>query len=216
MRNGITTQPVKLVAQPCAPLSNLPRPCLLASPFPSRIPHPQPHQILIETLPRIEFFVTRSFQRRKHFLIETRMAVLPLKNHGSRSSGQHYRDHLFLQPAENKRESNFSLTVNSLATGLCCFPPRRRTKTVAQLNQRKGQRHVFDIFSQRSRIGLNSAAPLALRGDGEMTARKANEGGRESGYTLRRDEPGERDKTWAVRSAGAAGGGRDGRSVSCA
>jgi len=61
MRNGTTTQPAKAAAQPCAPRH--------------RVAHPQPDQILIETLPRIEIAVTRSFKRRKHFLIETRLAV---------------------------------------------------------------------------------------------------------------------------------------------
>jgi hypothetical protein len=71
---------------------------------------------LIETSSRIEIFVTLSFKRRNHFLIETRTAVFPCTGHESRRPAQLHRDHLSFQLVENTGENIFCLTVNSRAT----------------------------------------------------------------------------------------------------
>ncbi len=72
MRGGPTTRPTKTAARPCAARR--------------RIVHAQTDQILIATLPRLEFVASRSFKGRKHFLIATRRGVSFLAQAAVRSS----------------------------------------------------------------------------------------------------------------------------------
>src|SRR5277367_3801082 len=118
MRNGTTTQPVKTAAPLCATRRHI----------------AHPHQILIETLPRIEFFVTPSFQRRKHFLIETRMRVSFFAQAAVRSA----------DPVKINRHTKLAESCVS----------HSKQSTGPQIN-----RHKFADLSARSN-GFSSHSPL--------------------------------------------------------
>ena len=107
---------------------------------------------LIETPSRIEIFVTRSFKRRKHFLIETRITVFPCAGHESRRPAQLHRDHLSFQLVENTGENIFCLTVNSRATDYVALRSisRRSRPSLATSHELRVTDHALLIGTDRA------------------------------------------------------------------
>ena len=117
---------------------------------------------LIETPLRIEIFVTHSFKKRKHFLIETRTTMFLLTGHESRRRAQIHRDQRPLHPVENKGENILCLTVNSRATDYVAlqFSFRHSRSSLPTSHESRATDHVLLTGMDRA------AANALLRGDG--------------------------------------------------